>query len=73
MNLAIMNDTDDIVFSTDESVDNTAFIHRFAEYLEANPEDPIMDEIRQEQKDHARQDLNSEKVTEDFDPQKKAI
>lgn len=68
MNLTIINDTNDIEFSTDGNVDNTAFIIGFLEYLEANPEDPIMDEIRQ-----ARQDSDYDEMTENFDPHKKAI
>jgi hypothetical protein len=68
MNLTIMNDTNDIEFSTDGKVDNTAFIIGFLEYLEANPEDPIMDEIRQ-----ARQDSDYDEMTENFDHHKKAI
>jgi len=52
---------------------HTAFIHGFAEYLEANPEAPIMDEIRQAQEDQARLDSDSDEMTEDFDLHKKAI
>jgi hypothetical protein len=73
MHITIINDTNDIEFSTDGSVDNTAFINGFLEYLEANPEDPIMDEIRQGQEEHDCQDSDSDEMTEGFIPHKKAI